>query len=97
MPERRKKDGANRGAIGATWHVARANVQTFAKKTFDRAAGVTNEPIGLKLCGICGNCVGIATIRGQNLFGEVMVVPSGLIDSFIAPERLARSGPERCH
>ena len=29
--ERRKDDGANRGAIDATWHVPRANVPTLAK------------------------------------------------------------------
>ena len=31
VPERQKDDGANCGAIGATWHVARANVPTLAK------------------------------------------------------------------
>ena len=30
-PERRKDDGANHGAIGATWNVPRANVPTLAK------------------------------------------------------------------
>ena len=99
-PKRRKYDGANRGAIGARWHVLRANVPTLAKKVVAQDAGQTNQRIRLKLC------ISIAKLGGQVPLGNRRWrpigtchrhVPSDFINSFIAPKRLARSGPGRCH
>ena len=73
---------------------------TPCKKSVDRAAGLTNGRIGLKLCGK------MATIRGQTRLGMRWWhplstchrhVPIYFIISLIAPEWLARSGPKRCH
>ena len=46
-PDRQKDDGANRVAIGARWHVPRANP---CKKSVDKAAGLTKGRIGLNFC-----------------------------------------------
>ena len=63
-PERRKGDGANRGAIGATCQCANP-----CKKYFDEAAGQTSGRTRLNPCGP------MATIGGQNPVGKTMVVP----------------------
>ena len=62
-PERQKDDCANRGEIGATWHVARAN--PYRKKC--RQDCRPNLWIRLKLCGP------MDTTGGQNPFGYPVI------------------------
>ena len=91
VPERRKDDGASRGAIDATWHVPRANVPTLAKINCEALHIEPNDARQRSL-------VGRLSPWGDTCFWVFIAlwhVSIYFINSFIAPERLVQSGPGR--